>query len=88
MRFRRVLQLLALTVLGVGVVHADDFCNGYKEGYKTGYKQAAKTNLDPLPPLCPIKPLKGFGDPKSDTEFGYTHGFKKGTAEGAKRSSR
>jgi len=46
----------------------------------SGYKQAKGTSLSPLVPLCPLKPLKGFGDPKSDFEFGYTIGFKKGMA--------
>jgi hypothetical protein len=63
-------------------VYASDFCDGFKSGYVTGYKQAKETSLAPLVPLCPLKPLKGFGDPKSDFEFGYTIGFKKGIADG------
>jgi len=63
---------------------ANDFCNGFKEGYKTGYKQAKQTSLNPLSPLCPLKPLRGFGDPKSDYEFGYTLGFREGFSKAEK----
>ncbi|MCH8323383.1 MAG: hypothetical protein IIB64_09995 [Proteobacteria bacterium] len=64
---------------------ASDFCNGFKQGYETGYKQAKGTGLNPLTPLCPLQPLKGFGDPESDFEHGYTVGFKKGTQDGSRR---
>ena len=74
--------LISLSV--VGFAFASDFCDGFKQGYKTGYKQAKGTNLDPLVPLCPLQPLKKFGDPKSDFEHGYTIGFKKGIVDGSK----
>lgn len=62
--------------------YADGFCDGFKAGYKSGYKQAKKSSLDPLTPICPMKPLKKFGDPKSDYEFGYTIGYRKGVEVG------
>lgn len=64
---------------------ASDFCSGFEQGYKTGYKQTKGTSLDPLVPLCPLQPLKGFGDPQSDFEHGYTIGFKKGMADGSRK---
>lgn len=66
------------------VAFADAFCDGFEQGYITGYKQAKGTSLEPLTPLCPLQPLKGFGDPESDFEHGYTIGFKKGMAAGYK----
>lgn len=63
---------------------ASQFCDGFAQGYVTGYKQAKNTSLDPLIPLCPLEPLKGFGDPQSDFEFGYTIGFKKGMVDGSR----
>lgn len=62
--------------------YADQFCDGFKEGYKSGYKQAKNSGLDPLTPICPLKPLKGLSDPKSDYEFGYTVGYRKGAEDG------
>lgn len=73
-----ILSLFSITAF------ASEFCDGFKQGYITGHKQSAGTNLIPLVPLCPLKPLKGFGDPKSDFEFGYTIGFKQGIVEGSK----
>lgn len=61
---------------------ASDFCRGFYAGYKTGYKQAKGTILEPLTPLCPLQPLKRFGDPNSDFEHGYTLGYQKGMYEG------
>ena len=29
-------------------------------------------------PMCPMQPMKGYGDPKSDFEHGYLIGLKKG----------
>lgn len=74
--------LISLCVVSSAI--ASDFCDGFKQGYKTGYKQAKGTSLDPLVPLCPLQPLKGFGDPKSDFEHGYTIGFKRGMADGSR----
>lgn len=74
--------LISLSVVSLAL--ASDFCDGFEQGYKTGYKQAKGTSFDPLVPLCPLQPLKGFGDPKSDFEHGYTIGFKRGLADGAK----
>lgn len=62
---------------------ASDFCAGFEQGYITGYKQAKGISLDPLTPLCPLQPLKSFGDPKSDFEHGYTIGYRQGLAKGA-----
>jgi len=66
------------------VAFASDFCDGFEQGYITGHKQAKGTSLSPLVPLCPLQPLKGFSDPKSDFEHGYTIGFKKGTVDGSR----
>lgn len=62
------------------IANADqsEFCNGYEHGYNTAFKQKKNTSLNPLPPFCPFMPLKGFGDPYSDYEFGYTIGYKDG----------
>ena len=54
------------------------FCSGFQSGYEAGYKKVKNTTLKPLPPLCPLQPLKGFGDPDSDWEHGYQIGFLKG----------
>ena len=63
---------------------ASQFCDGFAQGYVTGYKQAKGTGLAPLVPLCPLQPLKGFGDPKSDFEHGYTIGIRQGMADGSR----
>lgn len=60
----------------------DQFCAGFQHGYATGYKQAKQTTIEPLAPTCPLQPLRGFGDPESDWEFGYTIGYKKGLTAG------
>jgi hypothetical protein len=75
---------LLISLCVVSSAFASDFCDGFEQGYKTGYKQAKGTSLDPLVPLCPLQPLKGFGDPQSDFEHGYTIGFKRGMADGSK----
>ena len=80
---KRLALIVFFTILYASSVLASEFCDGFKKGYITGYKQAAQTSLTPLVPLCPLKPLKGFGDPKSDFEFGYTIGFRQGVAEGS-----
>ena len=82
--FRKKMILLVFGLLIASVAFASDFCDGFAQGYKTGYKQAKGTSLDPLVPLCPLQPLKGFGDPKSDFEHGYTIGFKKGLVKGSR----
>ena len=61
---------------------ADEFCDGFERGYATGYKQASGSSLDPLPVICPLKPLKKFNDPPSDFEFGYLLGLAHGQAAG------
>lgn len=55
---------------------SSDFCNGFLQGYKTGYKQKKQSTFVPFLPVCPVEPVKKFGDPKSNFEFGYTVGFK------------
>jgi hypothetical protein len=42
------------------------------------YKQAKNTSMTPMVPFCPMQPMKGFGDPQSDMEHGYTIGYRKG----------
>lgn len=64
-------------------VYASQFCAGFEAGYITGYKQASGSGLAPLTPICPLQPLKGFGDPESDYEHGYTIGYRKGVAAGS-----
>ena len=81
-KFKLVIIIFMLSTICATAVHASrsEFCSGFKQGYVTGYKQAKKTSLKPLVPLCPLQPLKGFGDPKSDFEHGYTIGFRQGSA--------
>ena len=79
--------LLALSMISLFASAAalgSEFCSGFEKGYKTGYKKAANTSLEPLAPLCPLQPLKGFGDPRSDFEHGYTIGYEKGREEGTR----
>lgn len=61
-----------------GTALASDFCDGFHSGYVAGYQEKNKTTLRPLLPMCPIQPIKGFGDPKSDFQHGYNIGYKKG----------
>ncbi len=79
----RLAVFTAILFLLAGNALATEFCDGFEAGYKTGYKQAKNTSLDPLVPLCPLQPLKRFGDPDSDREHGYTIGFRQGTARGS-----
>ena len=39
---------------------------------------AKNTNIEPIVPFCPIKPIKSFGDPADDFEWGYIEGIKAG----------
>ena len=64
---------------------ASDFCDGFERGYITGHKQASGSGLDPLTPLCPLQPIKGFNDPESDYEHGYIIGYEKGLGAGKER---
>jgi hypothetical protein len=71
--------MACLILLGFAVpAMAGDFCNGFERGYIAGYKKAHNTSLEPLTPLCPLEPLKGFGDPDSEFEYGYQIGFLRG----------
>ena len=63
----------------ISTAHASDFCNGFNNGFITGWKMARNSNMKPFLPFCPMKPIKGFGDPKSDYEHGYIIGFKQGS---------
>jgi len=83
--------ILALT-LGAGIAISpvpaeaskSQFCAGFEQGYITGYKQASGSSFDPFVPFCPFQPFKQFSDPESDWEHGYTIGYRKGLAEGAR----
>ncbi len=74
---KKFLILIISTVL-ISSAFGNDFCDGFKRGYIIGYKHASGSILEPLTPICPLKPLKKFGDPQSDFEFGYLIGLKKG----------
>jgi hypothetical protein len=80
---KRAVLIIFLMLFSAGAF-ASEFCDGFNQGYITGYKQASHSSLAPLVPLCPLEPLKGFGDPKSDFEFGYTIGYRKGLADGSR----
>ena len=72
---------LAMLVLSALPASADigQFCAGYQKGYIAAYMRAANSGLAPIAPLCPIQPLKGYGDPQSDFEQGYLLGVEDGT---------
>ncbi len=53
------------------------FCKGFKKGYSAGYKERNRTGFAPSV-MCPIQPIKGYTDPKSDFEHGFVVGFKRG----------
>lgn len=76
--FKTLIILIFLFCFNIASASQSEFCNGYKHGYSTAFKQKKNTSLNPLPPMCPLMPLKGFGDPSSDYEFGYTIGYKDG----------
>ena len=61
-----------------GTAFANEWCSGWQRGYVTGYMNAKNTNIKPIVPFCPIKPIKGYGDPSSDYEWGYVEGIKAG----------
>lgn len=80
-----IASLLTLSILGASAFASSrEFCSGFERGYVTGYKKAKGSSLDPLIPLCPLQPLKGFGDPESDFEHGYTVGYDKGIDAGSR----
>ena len=88
MKIAILAALLAVVGLGVALTPApvearSEFCAGFRASYITGYKQGSGSGLRPLVPLCPLQPLKGFGDPKFDFEHGYTIGYRKGLADGS-----
>ena len=74
------LAILALGLLLSSNAFAGEWCAGWKKGYVAGYKNAHNTVLKPIVPICPLKPLKGFGDPADDFEWGYIVGLKSGFA--------
>ena len=82
---KSILTLIVLVGFGTTAV-ASEFCEGFSQGYITGYKQAKGTKVEPRVPECPLKPVRGAGDPRADFEFGYTIGFKKGTSKGSNKS--
>tara|TARA_B100001057_G_C22512951_1_gene818674 strand:+ start:55 stop:300 length:246 start_codon:yes stop_codon:yes gene_type:complete len=76
---KKILLTIFLLLFSISTAHAySQFCNGFKAEYAVGYKQKKKTNINPIPPICPIQPIKGYGDPPSDYEHGYTLGYQKG----------
>lgn len=76
--------LIAASVIfaSSSAVMATEFCDGFHAGYSAGYKRAAESSLEPLKQLCPLKPLRSFGDPESDFELGYLIGIEQGMMEG------
>ncbi|HAI94123.1 MAG TPA: hypothetical protein DCM36_05215 [Xanthomonadaceae bacterium] len=78
--------LAALLTLGISAANAladtREFCAGFERGYITGYKKAKHTDLDPLVPMCPMQPMKRFGDPDSEFEHGYGIGYERGLSDG------
>jgi hypothetical protein len=79
---RIALGLCIFWLLGVAGALANDFCNGFVRGYATGYKRASGSSIDPIPPICPIPPIKSMSDPQSDYEHGYLIGLEQGMQEG------
>ena len=76
---KKILLIIFLLLFSISSAHAySQFCNGFKAGYAVGYKQKKNTNINPIPPICPIQPIKRSGDPPSDYEHGYTLGYQKG----------
>jgi hypothetical protein len=81
---RLALWLHVCLVLGIHpeVLGKSEFSKGFEHGYVTGYKKAAGTKINPIVPLCPLQPLKTFGDPDSDYEQGYLIGLEQGIENG------
>ena len=75
---KKIFSIIIFMLLLSSAAFAGDFCNGFKQGYKTGFKQAKGSSMNPMTPMCPMKPMKKMSDPKSDYEFGYTIGYRKG----------
>ena len=76
---KKTLLSVFLILFSISTAQAySEFCAGFKQGYSVGYKQKKNTNINPIPPICPYQPIKGFGDPASDFEHGYTLGYQKG----------
>ena len=77
---KKLILVLSLLILASVPLDAtpQQFCSGYQDGYATGYMEAKKTSIKPIQPICPIQPIKGFGDPQSDYKHGFIIGYKKG----------
>ena len=56
---------------------ATQFCDGFQAGYMAAKKQQRNSALVGMAPMCPMMPMRGFGDPQGDFEFGYTIGFRR-----------
>ena len=84
MKNKNIFAIVIFIILFSTPAFAGSFCDGFEKGYISGYKQVKNTGLDPLVPLCPLQPLKNFGDPESDFEHGYIIGLKKGTVDSYK----
>lgn len=78
---QRVSMFVLALVFSAGVM-ANDFCSGFEAGYVTGFKQGSGRGWEPSVPYCPAQPFKGYGDPESDYEHGYTIGYRQGLAAG------
>jgi hypothetical protein len=76
---KNIFIVAVFSILFSTSVFASEFCNGYHAGYEAGYKQESGKGYNPVfTPLCPLEPLRGFGSPKSDYEFGYVIGIRDG----------
>lgn len=80
-----VLAVLLLALAAPAAAGYREFCDGFKAGYVSGYKQATGRSIDPIPPVCPVQPVKRLSDPASDFEHGYTIGYRKGLGDGSAR---
>lgn len=52
---------------------ASQFCDGFEAGFAVGYKKVkGGYAFAGLPPICPIQPIKGYGEwDLSDFEHGF-----------------
>jgi len=59
---------------------ASHFCDGFEAGFAVGYKKVkGGYAFAGLPPICPIQPIKGYGEwDLSDFEHGFSVGVSKG----------